>query len=167
MQRARETAKSQVAIGETLSSKEITIREAKASDAKAIAEIEKQCFSMPWSEAEILREIEQNEPAHYFVADNKSIVGYVGVWYIAGEGHITNVAVAEEHRRCGIADMLIEALIKNSEARAVEALTLEVRKSNLPAQKLYKKHGFACEGVRKNYYDGKEDAIIMWRRVKV
>ena len=149
----------------------VTVREAMLSDAKEIAKIEEQCFSTPWSEAEIIREIKTNELAHYFVAtktlragDNESILGYVGVWYIAGEGHITNVAISEKYRRAGIADMLIEALVENSMANGISALTLEVRKSNLPAQELYKKHGFICEGVRKNYYDGKEDAIVMWKK---
>ncbi len=164
MQNAEEKKKSQSGEG-------ITVREAVSGDAKEIAKIEKQCFSAPWSEAEIIREIKTNEIAHYFVAaktllvgDNESVLGYVGIWYIAGEGHITNVAVSKGHRRTGIADMLIEALIKNSKEKGINALTLEVRKSNLPAQELYKKHGFICEGVRKNYYDGKEDAIIMWKK---
>ena len=92
----------------------------------------------------------QNKLAVYFVAkDNGKCIGYAGFWNVSGEGDITNVAVLPEYRKNGIGSML-------------ELLTLEVRKSNIAAQGLYKKYGFDIIGERKRYYsDNGEDAWIM------
>lgn len=148
------------------------IRKAVSSDAQQIHEIELLCFADPWSEASILEDIEKNEKAMYFVAvdhiedeaegkgkNGEQILGYVGVWDILGEGHITNVAVRPDARRRHIADALIDAL-----SQAFKVATLEVRSSNEAAIALYEKHGFEKVGLRKGYYDNNgEDAIIMWR----
>ena len=81
------------------------------------------------------------------------ILGYVGMMYVLDEGYISNVAVAPEHRRLGIADALISKLMERSACLELSFVTLEVRCSNSAAMALYKKHGFIPVGRRKNYYD--------------
>lgn len=133
-------------------------------DIDDVVEVENNCFSIPWSKASFLREIENNEVALYLVAkiENKA-VGYIGVWRIIDEGHITNVAVHSDYRGLGIGSMLVSELLSLCKKDGINSFTLEVRKSNDIAQKLYRKYGFEERGIRKNYYeDNKEDAVIMW-----
>ena len=131
----------------------------------AVLHIEESWFAIPWTKADFEREMTQNQFAIYRIAvlDGK-IVGYAGMWHIVTEGHITNVAVLPEYRRQGIGNALIEEMIVIAEQKEMIGMTLEVRISNIAAQKLYTKYGFRPEGFRKNYYqDTKEDAIIMWK----
>lgn len=94
------------------------------------------------------------------------VVGYVGIWFIVDEGHITNVAVHSDYRGQKIGDKLVEGLVKMSKENKIVSMTLEVRTSNIVAQNLYKKYGFKIGGIRKEYYsDNKEDAIIMWNSI--
>jgi len=122
-------------------------------------------FNIPWSKQSFLEEV-HNELAKYVVAINdKMVVGYAGVWIIAGEGQITNVAVHPCFREKGIAGRMLKAIIDICILAKVTGITLEVRKSNASAINLYKKYGFTEEGIRKNFYaDNNEDAIIMWKR---
>ena len=140
----------------------IFIRKMTAEDVKQIAQLEKICFTVPWSEKSFNDEM-QNKLAVYFVAvDDEKCIGYAGFWNISGEGDITNVAVLPQYRREGIGSMLISALIKEAISLNLVLLTLEVRKSNIAAQKLYEKYGFEKIGERKRYYsDNGEDAYIM------
>ncbi len=130
-----------------------------------VLEVEELSFHIPWTREDFEREVNTNAMAIYRVAviDDK-VVGYAGMWHVITEGHITNVAVHPDYRRQGIGDMLIEEMIKCAEEKEMIGITLEVRISNMPAQKLYTKYGFKPEGFRKNYYsDTKEDAVIMWK----
>lgn len=131
-------------------------------DVHEIAELEKKCFTVPWSEKSFRDEM-SNKLAIYFVAkDRGKCIGYAGYWNVAGEGGITNVAVLPECRRNGIGSMLIAQMIKSAKELNLDLLTLEVRKSNIAAQGLYKKYGFDIIGERKRYYsDNGEDAWIM------
>ena len=133
-----------------------------ASDVPKVAELEKQCFSMPWSEQAFYDELE-NKLAVYFTAKmHNECVGYAGFWNVSGEGGITNVAVRSDFRRHGIGSMLIEAMIKAAYEMRLDILTLEVRKSNMAARCLYEKYGFVPIGFRKRYYsEPEEDALIM------
>ena len=144
--------------------KKIVIEMMTVDDIDNVVEVENNCFSIPWSKASFLREVENNEVALYLVAkiENKA-VGYIGVWRILDEGHITNVAVHSDYRGLGIGSMLVSELLSLCKKDGINSFTLEVRKSNEIAQKLYRKYGFEERGVRKNYYeDNKEDAVIMW-----
>ncbi len=135
----------------------------------SVAELEKICFSLPWSKEMFADELKSNI-AHYLVAtdDEKNVVGYVGMWKILDEGHITNVAVSPNYRRQGIGERLICELINNAKRLELSMLTLEVRKSNVPAQNLYSKYNFKEVGIRKRYYsDTNEDAIIMTLEMKI
>lgn len=144
---------------------ELILRKGEIKDAFEMAEIEKICFSEPWSEDSIISDIEHSERSFYIVAEIEGhIVGYIGCWKIIDEGHITNVAVRPEYRRKHIAENLINVMISVTEDEDISSWTLEVRESNEPAKALYSKLGFKDAGRRKGYYpDTKEDAIIMWR----
>lgn len=126
-----------------------------------IAVLEQLCFSTPWTE-NMLRT--QLNDGHIFLAAVKSgnILGYIGLTYVLDEGYISNVAVSPAHRRKGTADALLSALEQRCRALDLVFMTLEVRQSNLAAQRLYEKHGFARVGQRKKYYENpREDAIFM------
>ena len=135
-------------------------------DIENVVIVENNCFTTPWSKDSFLREIVENDIALYLVAKIENVaVGYVGVWRIQNEGHITNVAVHSDFRGMGIGKMLVSELLSLCKEEGIDAFTLEVRKSNIVAQNLYKKFQFVEEGIRKGYYqDTKEDAVIMWRR---
>ena len=125
----------------------------------AVAELEKQNFSEPWSENSVRGEL-TNDLALWLVAlDGDCVVGYVGSQTVLGEADMMNIAVADSHRRRGIARALVEELIARLDATM---LTLEVRASNAPAIRLYESLGFRQVGLRKNYYrKPKEDALIL------
>ncbi|MBQ1793900.1 MAG: ribosomal protein S18-alanine N-acetyltransferase [Peptostreptococcaceae bacterium] len=145
----------------------IVIRPMTIDDVDGVFEVEKNCFEHYWSKGEFEKEM-KNDVARYLVADiDGKIVGYVGIWFVAGEGHITNVAVHSDYRGQKIGDILIKHLVKMCEDNNIFAMTLEVRVSNIVAQNLYKKYGFKLAGIRKEYYsDNKEDAMIMWSQLK-
>lgn len=127
-----------------------------------MVELEKLCFSMPWT-ADMIRS-ELNNPSCLYLAavDGDTLVGYIGVQTVLDEGYINNVAVSPEYRRRGIAAALISLLAEQAQAIGLAFMTLEVRESNAPAIALYEKLGFTTVGRRKNYYEKpREDAILM------
>lgn len=130
-----------------------------------IEAIERQCFSCPWTLEQLRSQL--SDDRHVFlaaVAENGAVLGYVGMMFVLDEGYISNVAVAPDFRRQGVADALISALMTRAEELGLAFVTLEVRAGNEPAKALYAKHGFVPVGRRKNYYDlPKEDAILMTR----
>lgn len=127
--------------------------------------IENVSFSDPWSRDSMEKELSNNFARYVVVKKQDLVVGYGGMWLILDEGHITNIAVHPDYRGIGIGNEIVKALIRICIAENINALTLEVRKSNLAAIKLYSKFGFVAEGIRKAYYaDNHEDAIIMWKR---
>lgn len=137
------------------------------SHVNGVYKLSKECFSVPWSLESINNEL-NNPLAKYIIAQDLStgeIVGFVGVWIIAGEGDITNIAVTPTYRGKGIASELLRNLFELCKTFDCKNITLEVRYSNIAAQNLYKKFNFKEEGMRKGYYsDNNEDAIIMWKR---
>ena len=128
-----------------------------------VAELERICFSVPWSRNMLAEELD-NLLSAFLVAldDEDKVVGYAGVQIILDEGYITNVAVRPECRRQGIAAKLLQVFLDFAKANKLAFLTLEVRASNYDAIALYGSRGFRSVGRRKNYYEHpKEDAIIM------
>ena len=96
------------------------------------------------------------------VSNKEPVVGFVGVWYMADEAHITAISVRKTHRRRGVGELLLIGSIEQAMARRSRVVTLGVRASNHEAYSLYYKYGFRQAGLRKGYYtDNKEDAIIM------
>lgn len=139
------------------------IRTMQESDISRVAEIERYCFSTPWTEAMLLEELSA-ERSFYCVAETDGmIVGYMGFYRVADEGNITNIAVLPDYRRRGIARALLSTFIELAEKEELAFLTLEVRKSNEAAIRLYESFGFERVGVRPRYYDNAEDAVLMTR----
>ncbi len=137
------------------------------NDIEGVFQVEKNCFRDYWSKESFQKEL-KNDVARYLVAkiDDK-VVGYIGIWLVLDEGHITNVAVHEDYRGIKIGDKLVKSMIEKCKENNIVAMTLEVRVSNVVAQNLYKKYGFKLSGIRKEYYsDNKEDAMIMWNDIK-
>lgn len=134
---------------------------------KEIAEIEKLCFSTPWTENGLREEL-SNSYARFFVAlSGGAVAGYIGAHNIVGEVYITNVAVSPDFRRKGVAQGLVSFLLDFSEAENADFVTLEVRESNEAAQSLYKKAGFQVVGKRKDFYElPKENAVLMTKYLK-
>lgn len=126
-----------------------------------ILKVERECFSDPWSEKMFSEEISGKFAHYYVIITDGHAVGYMGMWALSGEGHITNVAISKAHRRKGCAKALIEHFIKIAEKENLEFMTLEVRASNAPAIRLYESFGFVQVGIRKKYYDNSEDALLM------
>ena len=139
-----------------------------ADDLDAVLAIEHKSFSMPWTDAMFLSEMRQGPNSQLLVARLEkrptTIVGYVGYRAVLDEMHVMIVAVAPAWRRRGIAQrMLSEAMEQARQADCARAI-LEVRASNVGAQQLYYRLGFAPVGVRPKYYQRpSEDALILWR----
>src|SRR5699024_10626891 len=127
----------------------LTIRKMAIDDIKDVMEVDKVSFQKPWTEDIFQLEIDKNDHAHYFVLTlEQKIIGYAGMWVVIDDAQITNIAISPEFRGYKF---------------GVKRLSLEVRASNIVAQKMYRKFGLVPGGVRKNYYtDNREDAIVMW-----
>ena len=132
-----------------------------------VAELEKMCFSAPWSEKSVASELENPLSLWLVATEQDRVLGYVGSQTVLGESDMMNLAVAPATRCQGIGRQLVEALAEALQKNGSHCLTLEVRQSNLPAQKLYGALGFQQIGRRPGYYSNpKEDALILrkeWR----
>lgn len=132
-----------------------------------VAELEKMCFSAPWSEKSVASELENPLSLWLVATEQDRVLGYVGSQTVLGESDMMNLAVAPAARCQGIGRQLVEALAEALQEKGSHCLTLEVRQSNLPAQKLYGALGFQQIGRRPGYYSNpKEDALILrkeWR----
>ena len=142
------------------------IKEMTAAHVPQVAQLEKLCFSDPWSENSVASELE-NDLSYWLVAlEGDQVAGYVGSQTVLGETDMMNIAVHPDHRRKGIAEALVNALVDALKERESHCLTLEVRASNAPAKALYEKLGFQQTGKRKNYYrKPKEDALILQKKL--
>lgn len=138
------------------------IRQMKKEDILQLAELEKLCFSDPWSISAFEYELKNPLSLWLVAADGEAVAGYVGSQTVMDESDMMNVAVAPAYRRKGIAEKLILALIERLKEHQSHCLTLEVRASNDPAIALYQKLGFLQVGRRPGYYrNPREDALIL------
>lgn len=146
---------------------DVKIRRMTWLDVEEVTQVEEASFSIPWTKDAFMNEMLRNEQAIYFVAvHDKRVVGFVGVWQIVDEGHITNIAVLPEFRGQGIGNQLLAELVAFAKSKGLVGLTLEVRVSNDGAQKLYEQFGFMQAGRRRRYYqDNNEDAYIYWAKL--
>ena len=128
-----------------------------------VAELERLCFSVPWSRNMLAEELENALSAMLVALDDQGhVAGYAGLQVILDEGYITNVAVRPDCRRRGVAGQILQVYLDFDQAQNKAILTLEVRASNQAAILLYGSRGFRGMGRRKNYYEHpREDAIIM------
>ena len=127
-----------------------------------VAELERVCFTTPWSRNMLAEELD-NYLSAFLVAldDNDKVAGYAGLQAVLDEGYITNVAVRPDCRRQGIAGKLLQVFLDFAKGNHLAFLSLEVRASNYDAIALYGSRGFRSVGRRKNYYEHpREDAII-------
>lgn len=146
---------------------DFTIRRTEKCDFEAIAKIERECFSCPWSEKAIEDFCSFDTNLMFIAYCDGNAVGYIGFSIVLDEVDIANVAVDANFRRCGIGKALIERVLDYCKAQAVSTLTLEVRESNRSAISLYAKCGFEKVGIRKNFYTKpSENAIIMAYSIK-
>ena len=143
----------------------INLIRAEEKHLSALARMEKECFTNPWSSAQLLLEL-KNEYSFVLLAEKDGeFLGFVILRTLLDEGEIFNIAVCRNARQLGIGGALLQAAIQHAETENVENIFLEVRASNGPAIALYKKFGFEPAGLRKKYYDNPtEDARIMVRR---
>ena len=140
----------------------IQIREMQVKDADAVAAIEQQIFSQPWSRQGFLDAVNLANTVFLLAEENNRFVGYIGMYVAMDEGEITNVAVAPVERCHGIGGMLIAELLKIAENKGIARIVLEVRVSNDSAIRLYERNGFVQCGVRRGFYEfPKEDAYVM------
>lgn len=138
------------------------LRLMRSEDISQLAELEKICFHDPWSVSAFSYELNNPLSLWLVAVDGDVVAGYVGSQTVMGESDMMNIAVSPNYRRQGLAQQLIVKLVEMLCQRQSHSLTLEVRKSNLPAISLYKKLDFMQIGCRPNYYrNPKEDAFIM------
>ncbi len=140
----------------------IRIRGIEEADCKAVAALEKDIFSQPWSEQGFLDAIKMDNTIFLLAEEEGDCLGYIGMYLSLEEGEITNVAVAPEKRGLGIGDALLKESIARAKEKGIAQIVLEVRVSNEAAIHLYEKNGFKSCGIRKGFYEfPKEDAHIM------
>ena len=137
----------------------------KEEEIAQVAELERQCFSEPWTEQGLRESFARPEYLFLTAKENDQVVGYAGLYQVFDEGDITNIAVLPEARGKGLGTALTKELLHVGAQRKIQAFTLEVRVGNVSAIHIYEKLGFVSEGIRKGFYDKpKEDALIMWNR---
>ena len=127
-----------------------------------IAKLEKLCFSTPWTEGQLLSEIESEYGCIFICRDT----GYAIMHMAGDQAELYRIATSPDKRGQGIGDMLMKSCVQWAKEQNAESIFLEVRAGNVPAISLYKKHGFENIGIRKKYYTAPtEDAVIMVRKV--
>ena len=144
------------------------IRPAVESDVPGIARLEQICFSDPWSEATLFRDLTENPAAHYLVAValDHLLIGYIVWWQVFDEAEIINLAVSPEQRGKGVGRLLLSCMIDEVRRAGASVIHLDVRESNQPARHLYEQAGFHQTGMRMGYYaNDQENAITMLKRV--
>lgn len=137
-------------------------------DLEEVLAIERASFSMPWSRGAFLYEMQQNRVARCWVMrEGPRVVGYLCLWEVSDELHITNLAVDPADRRRGIARALLGSVLDQARGRGLRVVVLEVRPSNREARRLYESFGFHVIGHRQGYYyDTGEDALVMEHRLE-
>ena len=127
-----------------------------------VLELERVCFSLPWSREAFLPELTDPGCCWLAAMQGETLAGYAGFRAVLDEGYISNVAVSPALRRQGVGTALIRAMQEEGERRRLRFLTLEVRVGNTPARRLYERAGFREAGLRRGYYEKpREDALLM------
>lgn len=141
-----------------------SLREMRPDDVPFVRAIEAASFETTWNEDAFLNELKQNPAAHYLVLEGSAgeVQGYAGIWMVEDEAHITSIAIASGARGGGLGRLLLGGLLRRCLELGARWCTLEVRDDNVPALALYDRFGFVRVGARKAYYQGGQDAVIMW-----
>ena len=135
-------------------------------DLDGLVAVEQASFFNPWTRDMYVAELENQGISHLFVAKASGgrVVGFCGFWCVLDELHINNLAVLPEYRRQGIASMILGRVFEEGRKAGAGRATLEVRRSNDVARRLYERLGFSVAGVRRGYYHNPdEDALVLWR----
>ena len=160
----------------------LTLEPMREADVPAVQEIERAIFSTPWPRNAYYRELASRNTAHYIVlrrrwegpidgprppgvrpGDDDEIVGYGGMWRMYDEAHVTTIGVRKDVQGHGYGRVLFAGLVQAAYELGAKWVTLEVRVSNVSAQRMYEGFGFKVIGRRRGYYtDNGEDAIVMW-----
>jgi [ribosomal protein S18]-alanine N-acetyltransferase len=137
-------------------------------DVAVVHAIDVQSFSLPWPENAFRYEVMDNPNARVWVAEindpviGKQVIGMICVWMVLDEAHVATLAVSPEHRQKGIGERMLLYALAEAKKEGAALVYLEVRRSNIAAQEMYKKHGFLVTGTRPHYYaNNKEDALLM------
>ncbi|MCB8953904.1 MAG: ribosomal protein S18-alanine N-acetyltransferase [Ardenticatenales bacterium] len=146
----------------------LILRPMMLDDVDNVMDIESQVYTQPWSARGYRHELTRNDLAHYQVllwddgAEAPLLVGYTGYWLIVDEVHISTIVVRPDWRGRGLGELLFLNALLQASAQGATIATLEVRRTNLVAQLLYKKYDFVVMGERPHYYnDNGEDALVM------
>ena len=140
----------------------MTVREMQLDDLEGVMVIEKENFSVPWTEMGFFSFLLRDDTMFLVAEEEGKIIGYMGIMMVLDEGEITNVSVSKQARRRGIGRALVGEMIRRMKKRGIVTLHLEVRKSNDAAIALYSSFGFVKDGERKMYYEEPvEDAVLM------
>ena len=145
----------------------IVIRPMEINDLEKVLEIEKQSFSVPWTQDLFISELTRNKYAKYFVlVKDNDVVGYLGLWQKGSSFHITNIAISEKLRRRGYGEKFLKFIEKITVIYRIKKISLEVRRSNYIAQDMYRKYGYKVIRILRNYYqEEKEDALVMEKKL--
>lgn len=143
----------------------LTLRAMTRKDIAEVHRIEVLSFRSPWSKLSLMGEL-KNNVAHYVVAElDGELIGYCGMWVLFDEAHITNIAIAPEHRGRSYGKKMLLGAMEIAEHLGAIAMTLEVRETNTVAKNMYFGLGFEKQGFRKGYYsDTGEGALLLWNR---
>lgn len=145
---------------------EIIVRELKVEDSAAVAEMEQQIFSDPWSEKSVMETVQQKQSVCFAAEKAGHLLGYLLAYHAADEAEIARIVVQKEARRQGAAGKLMQALEHYCEEHKMEKLLLDVRESNEAARSFYTKNGFVEDGIRQGFYTNpSEDAVLMSRQL--
>lgn len=136
------------------------------SHIRQIAQLEKSCIPDGWSENAFEQALGNPNALIFAAVRGGEVVGFLNGSYVLDEAELLNIAVSEKSRKSGIAGMLVTAFEDELRKLGVKTVYLEVRESNTPARKLYEKHGFKQNGLRKNYYSSPaENAVLMVKMI--
>lgn len=142
---------------------QVNFRMMTESDLEIVAELEAEAFSDAWNRSMLEEELHNKLSTYIIMEMDGRVIGYAGFMLVVGEADITRVAVFKEYRGQGFGNALTEAFVQKAWELEAEAITLDVRESNIAAQKAYEKSGFKSVGIRPNFYDKpREGAVIMW-----
>lgn len=146
---------------------QVNIRAMRKEDIDEVEYIERSSFSSPWTSRLFQLEMKKKNFAHYWVLEvDKKLAGYCGYWKIEDEAHIVTFAIHPSYRRRGLGKILLSHILEDARQRKIKKITLEVRKSNYPAQVLYGGLGFKKVAIRPSYYhDTGEDAFVYWKEL--
>ena len=147
--------------------REFVIRSMEIDALEKVLEIERNSFSFPWTYNLFFRELTLNKYANYFVLEKeKKIIGYLGLWLMRNDIHITNIAIAKEFRRKGYGGKFLKFVEEKAAVQGIKKISLEVRKSNHIAQNMYRKFGYKVMKIWRNYYrEENEDALVMEKKL--